>query len=102
MQQQKNNVLALPQRKHMHTQRRLARKIKSRTRRRKTAGRWRRCRAISALLRGALRRASGLGGGVPVIDCDLYADRCSRHDRLGASGVLQTGSSSPVAQVATK
>ena len=35
MQQQKNNVLALPQRKHMHTQRRLARKIKARTRRRR-------------------------------------------------------------------
>src|SRR3954453_20579492 len=34
MQQQKNNVLARPQRKHMHTQRRLARKIKARTRRR--------------------------------------------------------------------
>src|SRR3954451_23573673 len=35
MQQQKNNVLALPQRKHMHSQRRLARKIKARTRRRR-------------------------------------------------------------------
>src|SRR3954453_13688138 len=35
MQQQKNNVLARPQRKHMHTQRRLARKIKARTRRRR-------------------------------------------------------------------
>src|SRR4051795_3902937 len=35
MQQQKNNVLALPQRKHMHPQRRLARKIKARTRRRR-------------------------------------------------------------------
>src|SRR4051794_1494248 len=34
MQQQQNNVLAFPQRKHMHTQRRLARKIKARTRRR--------------------------------------------------------------------
>src|SRR3954464_2972396 len=35
MQQQKNNVLARPQRKHMRTQRRLARKIKPRTRRRR-------------------------------------------------------------------
>src|SRR3954453_17562106 len=35
MQQQKNNVLARPQRKHMHPQRRLARKIKARTRRRR-------------------------------------------------------------------
>src|SRR3954447_3271368 len=35
MQQQKNNVLTLPQRKHMHSQRRLARKIKPRTRRRR-------------------------------------------------------------------
>src|SRR3954462_8783898 len=35
MQQQQNNVLARPQRKHMHTQRRLARKIKARTRRRR-------------------------------------------------------------------
>src|SRR3954447_12871712 len=35
MQQKKNNVLARPQRKHMHTQRRLARKIKPRTRRRR-------------------------------------------------------------------
>src|SRR3954469_2517303 len=35
MQQQKNNVLARPQRKHMHSQRRLARKIKARTRRRR-------------------------------------------------------------------
>src|SRR3954467_3834551 len=35
MQQQKNNVLALPQHKHMHSQRRLARKIKPRTRRRR-------------------------------------------------------------------
>src|SRR4029079_2178568 len=33
MQQKKNNVLARPQRKHMHTQRRLPRKIKPRTRR---------------------------------------------------------------------
>src|SRR3954454_8800935 len=35
MQQQKNNVLARPQRKHMHSQRRLARKIKPRTRSRR-------------------------------------------------------------------
>src|SRR3954470_6477792 len=34
MQQQKNNVLARPQRKHMHSQRWLARKIKARTGRR--------------------------------------------------------------------